>query len=362
MNRKEKFLKIARFELCDALFLPSCWNWFWDETIKRWKKEGLPADVHIEEYFGLDRMEYIAVRLNRKDAIIPPFETKVLNEDSTHQVIIDFDGAKKKVFKVNREESMDQWLEYPVKDRKTWNQYKKRLNPDSPLRFPRWWEDEKERLKNITYPVGVSAGSFFGWMRTWIGMENLSYLIADDPLLIEEIQEHLEYLFLSVLKKVIKDVKVDFAHFWEDMAYKNGPLVSPAFVRKFMAPHYKKVTDLLRSNGVDIITLDSDGNIWELIPLWIECGINGVLPNEVAAGMDVVEMRKKFGKNLIICGGIDKRILQRTEREIEQELNEKAGALLKIGGYFPSVDHAIPPDVPFKNYLYYLETLRKMAS
>ncbi|MCM8815180.1 MAG: hypothetical protein NC931_04265 [Candidatus Omnitrophica bacterium] len=105
-------------------------------------------------------MEYIAVRLNRKDAIIPPFETKVLNEDATDQVIIDFDGAKKKVFKVNREESMDQWLEYPVKDRKTWNQYKKRLNPDSPLRFPRWWEDEKERLKNITYPVGVSAGSF----------------------------------------------------------------------------------------------------------------------------------------------------------------------------------------------------------
>ncbi len=143
-------MKVARFELTGALFLPSCWNWFWKETIERWRREGLPEDVHIEEYFGFDRMEYIPVRLNRKDVIIPPFETVVLSEDRTHQIIIDFDGAKKKIFKECREESMDQWLEYPVKDRKTWNEYKKRLNPDSPLRFPCWWEDEKKKYLNVT--------------------------------------------------------------------------------------------------------------------------------------------------------------------------------------------------------------------
>ncbi|HPO51784.1 MAG TPA: uroporphyrinogen decarboxylase family protein [bacterium] len=362
MNGKQKFLKIARFELSGAIFLPSCWNWFWERTIERWKKEGLPGDVHIEEYFGLDRMEYLPVRLNRKDVIIPPFERVLLSEDQTHQVIIDFDGAKKKIFKENRQESMDQWLEYPVKDRKTWNEYKKRLDPSSPLRFPCWWEQEKERFKNATYPVGVSAGSFFGWIRTWIGIENMSYLIVDDPGLIEDMEEHLEYLFLSVLERVLKDVKVDFAHFWEDMAYKTGPLVSPSFVKKFMVPHYKKITEFLRSKGVDIITLDSDGNIWELIPIWLECGINGVLPNEVAAGMDVVEMRKKFGKNLIICGGIDKRVLLKSKKDIEEEVKRKVGTLLEDGGYFPVIDHAVPPDVPFKNFMYYLEILKKSAT
>ena len=187
--------------------------------------------------------------------------------------------------------------------------------------------------------------------------------MVDNPALIEEMNEHLEYYVLSHLEKLlIQDgIKVDFAHFWEDMAYKTGSLVSPDFVRRYMMPHYKKITDFLHSQGVEIISLDSDGNIWELIPLWLECGINWVLPNEVAAGMDVVEMRKKFGKDLILSHGIDKRILARSKKEIEEEVKTRVGTLLQDGGYFPGIDHAVPPDVPYENYLYYLEVVRKMG-
>lgn len=143
------------------------------------------------------------------------------------------------------------------------------------------------------------------------------------------------------------------------MAYNKGSLVSPSFVKKYMIPHYKKITELLHSYGVDIIILDSDGNIWELIPMWLDCGINGVTPNEVAAGMDVIKMRKRFGKRLIIIGGIDKRVLVKSKRVIEQEIQRKVGTLLKQGGYFPRIDHSIPPNVPFENYLHYLKTVRK---
>jgi len=198
-------------------------------------------------------------------------------------------------------------------------------------------------------------------MRNWIGIENLSYLISDNPSLIEEINEHIEYFIIETIKPALEDIEFDFAIFWEDMAYKSGSLVSPAFVRKYMVPHYKKVTELLHSKGIDIITLDSDGNVWELIPFWLDCGINGILPNEVAAGMDVVKMRKKFGKNLIIAGGIDKRVLSRGKKDIEKEVMDKVPYLLSSGGYFPSVDHSVPPDVPFENYLYYLELIRKLA-
>mgnify|MGYP000397904872 CR=1 FL=1 len=104
------------------------------------------------------------------------------------------------------------------------------------------------------------------------------------------------------------------------MAYKSGSLVSPSFVKKYMAPHYKRITEFLHSKSIDIITLDSDGNIWELIPSWLDCGINGVLPNEVAAGMDVVKMREKFGKNLIISGGIDKRVLAKGKKRLKKKL------------------------------------------
>jgi len=357
-STREKFLKIAHFESNDVM-LPSVWQWFFTETLDRWKKEGLPADVHPYEYFGFDRTEIIPINLID---LVPAFEVETLEENTTHKVIIDRDGAKKKVFKEHRARSMDQWLEYPVKDRKTWREYKKRLNPHSPARYPLWWKEEKEHYKKRNYPLGIMVGSFFGWMRNWIGIKNLSYLMIDDPALIEEINEHIEYFVIETIKPALEEIKFDFAHFWEDMAYKSGSLVSPSFVKKYMAPHYKRITEFLHSKSIDIITLDSDGNIWELIPFWLDCGINGILPNEVAAGMDVVKMREKFGKNLIICGGIDKRVLAKEKKEIKKEVMRKVPHLLSTGGgYFPGIDHAVPPDVPFENYLYYLELIRKLA-
>lgn len=355
MTRQQRFLEIARFRLKGEVFLPSCFQPLWHSTKLRWYKEGLPEDIYIPEYFEFDRTDFFPVNTG----VYPPFEKEVLKEDAAYMTIIDFDGVKKKILKENRKASMDQWLQYPVKDKKTWNEYKKRLDPTSPLRFGSWWNDEKDKYKDRTYPIGIQVGSFFGWLRNLIGIENLSYMMNDNPVLIEEINEYIEYFILTILKKVLKDVQIDFAHYWEDMAYKTGSLVSMRFVKKYMVPHYLKINDYLHSNGIDIINLDSDGNIWELIPIWLDCGINALWPNEVAAGMDVVEMRKKFGKNLILAGGIDKRVLVGSKRTIEEEVKRKAGFLLKEGGYFPGIDHSVPHNVPLKNFLYYLEILKK---
>jgi uroporphyrinogen decarboxylase len=356
-SAREKFLRIARFESTGELMLPSLWQWFWSESLVRWQNEGMPAGVHIQEYFDFERMEMIPIDLG----VVPSFEVETLEEDATHKVIRDGDGAKKRVLKEHRGTSMDQWIEYPVKDRKTWEAYKKRLDPHSPIRYPLWWEEKKEEYKHRGYPLGISVGSFFGWTRNWIGIENLSYLTMDNPALIEEIGEYLEYFIIETIKSALSEIQFDFAHFWEDMAWNRGSLVSLEFVRKYMVPHYKKVTDLLHSHGIDIITLDSDGDVNALIPIWLDCGINGILPNEVAAHMDVVQMRKRFGKDLIIGGGIDKRVLAGTRKQIKEEVMNKVPYVLSTGGFFPGVDHAVPPDVPFENYLYYLELLRKVA-
>jgi len=146
------------------------------------------------------------------------------------------------------------------------------------------------------------------------------------------------------------------------MAYKTGPLVSPKMFKDFMSPHYKKITEYLRGQGIDIITVDSDGNINELIPLWLEAGVNGFWPLEVAAGMDAVSLRKKYGKDCILLGNIDKRVLAKGKKEIKEEVRRKVPFLLSQGGYLPSVDHSVPPDVPYKNFLYYLDFLRSVAS
>jgi uroporphyrinogen decarboxylase len=132
-------------------------------------------------------------------------------------------------------------------------------------------------------------------------------------------------------------------------------------VRKFMVPRYKKITELLRRNGVDVIFLDSDGNVEQLVPLWLEAGINYIWPFEVAAGNDAVAMRKKYGKDLIIGGNIDKRALIKGKEAIKEEVMSKVPFLLEQGGYFPSIDHVVPPDVTFENYCYYINLMREVA-
>ncbi|MEW5804848.1 MAG: uroporphyrinogen decarboxylase family protein [bacterium] len=359
MNGRERFLQIAHFKSGNEVMMPSRWQKYWPETLERWKGEGMPQDVHAEEFFGLDRVEGL-LDTNVCEPVVPLFDQEVLEEEERTKVIIDIDGVKKRVLKNNRESSMDQWLEYPVKDRTTWQEYKRRLDPHSPARYPKWWQQEKERLRNREYPLGIYIGSFFGWMRHWIGIENLSYLLVDDQALIEEIMEYTEYFIIETIKPAIEDLTFDFAYFWEDMAWKNGSLISLEFVNEHMVPRYEKVTDLLHTRGIDVIALDSDGNINGLIPLWLEAGINCVFPNEVAAGMDIVAMRKKYGRDLIIIGGIDKRALAGTVKDIEEEVMKKVPCLLSTGGYFPLVDHDVPPDVPLKNYQYFLDLIRKL--
>ena len=145
------------------------------------------------------------------------------------------------------------------------------------------------------------------------------------------------------------------------MAFNKGSLISPKIFKEFMMPSYKKINDLLRKHGTDIILVDSDGNTEELIPLWIESGLSGQYPLEAAAGMDAVKLRKRFGNNFILIGNIDKRALAKGRKEIDEEL-KKILFLISKGGYFPAVDHYVPPDVSYENYLYFLNSLRKMSA
>ena len=132
---------------------------------------------------------------------------------------------------------------------------------------------------------------------------------------------------------------------------------SPEMFKTFIQPHYVKICQFLRANGVEIIFVDSDGYLDELIPLWLEVGINGFSPLEVAAGMDAIALRKKYGRDIVLAGNIDKRALISGRDAMDKEV-EKANTLLTQGGYFPAVDHSVPPDVSYRNFNYFLQALR----
>jgi uroporphyrinogen decarboxylase len=334
------------------------YNYFPSQHI-RWLTEiicGLSVDRLPSELglgYGID-MDLLSPPL------VPDYKPAVISEDERTVTLINGAGQTIRVLK-DYPNRMPTFLDWPVKDRATWNAYKRRLDPNTPERWPADWNTYVQEMNGISEPLCLEVGSFYCYLREWVGSERILYMFYDDPGLIEDMMEQVLYLETEVIKRTLKDIKVQQAHFCEDVAYKAGPLISPAMVRKFMIPRYKKITDLLHNYGVDVINVDSDGNLNELIPLWLEVGINFPAPLEVAAHNDAVALRKKYGKNLILGGNIDKRTLIKGKEAIREEVMSKVPFLLEQGGYFPSVDHSVPPDVTFENYCYYFNLMREVA-
>jgi uroporphyrinogen decarboxylase len=194
-----------------------------------------------------------------------------------------------------------------------------------------------------------------------MSVERISTMFYDDPKLIHEMCEHIADFVIELITPILESIHFDFAFVWEDMGSRNGPLCSPNIYREFMLSPLKRLTKILRKHGIDIIIVDSDGNNDVLIPLWLEAGVNGLRPFEIASDCDPVAIRKKYGDDIIIQGGIDKRILSRSHEDIDKEILSKVPWLCLQGGYFPQVDHLVPPDVPLENYRYYSQLLRKVV-
>ena len=376
ISNRERFKSIARFQSPGDLFTA---DMVYEGTISNWVQQGAPEQMlpggqniydilfgnrFFKDYFKHGRKRYITeIRsgLGGGDGspLVPGYERRVISEDE--QTVTYVGGGGQTIKSIKDRFSMPMFLDWPVKDRATWKEHKKKLDPNTPLRWPADWDALVEELNSQEDPVVLEVGGFYGYLREWIGSENILYMFYDDPVLIEDMMEQMLYLETEVIKRVVRDIKIDEADFWEDMAYKAGPFISPDMVRKFMVPRYKKITELLRSNGVDIIYVDCDGNIEQLIPLWLESGINYIWPLEQTAGNDAVALRKQYGKDLILGGAIDKRALAKGKEAIEKEVLSKVPFLLEQGGYFPSVDHLVPPDVTFEHYCYYMNTLRDVA-
>ena len=356
MNSRQRYRAVTHFEPSDRLFRNEMGAY--DETVKRWRTEGLRPDDDYRRVVDYDRFEVAPVKVS----LAYGFECETLELTDDCEVYRDGDGVIKRKLRNVPPPAMPQYVEFPLKDRESWKTtFLPRLNPDSPNRIPLHWDSLKKQYAARDFPLGISAGSIFGWLRNWMGVENIAVMLYDDRAFVEEMMNHVGDLVVEVLRKVVFDVDFDFAVMWEDMAYKTASLISPRHVRELMMPNYLRITDLLHQAGIDVIMLDSDGNVEELIPLWLEAGINYIYPMECAAGMDVVKLRKQYPRDLIIGGGMDKRILASGDRRaIDAMIDQKRDMMLE-GGYVPGCDHAVPPDIPWDAFLHYRERLAEIA-
>ena len=365
MNHREHLQKILAGKASE--WVPNYELGWWEQTCDQWLSEGMPEEAASIDMFNggdlfqLDPRNFASLHLNMN----PGFEREVLEESERVRLTRHENGIVRKELKDGEVRgsrmSMDAFVDFPVKDRKTWNDVKRRYDPTDPTRYPDDWNDLVAGRNGGPNPVILLTNGAYGLysqLRWWAGTENISYMFYDSPALVEEMVEfHTEFL-LALIDRALTTVQFDYFSFFEDCAGKNTPLFGPDIFRKFFMAPYKRIIERMRKAGIASFWVDCDGSPDPLIPLWLEAGINCLWPLEQASGMDPRRLRKEYGKDLILCGGIDKRELAKDRAAIDRELESKIPSLIADGGYIPHLDHAVQPGVSYDNYMYYID--RKM--
>lgn len=357
MTPHRRFLALMRFQDVDHVPL---WEWLpWPSALRRWQRESLGPNRQPPEYLDCENKVQCGADL----WMLPRFEEAVLAEDERYITKRNEYGIVERKPISPDEMSMPEHLEYPVKTRADWESLKRRFDPDDPARLGGDWAEkcaEWRRTEPILIFQAHRSPSLFGFVREMLGAERTLYAFHDDPALVHDMMEVYTEFVARMLQRVLDaGTPLSAVYFWEDMCYKGGPLISPQMFREFMLPRYRRITELARSRGVDTIFVDSDGDVTQLIPLWLESGVNGVYPMEVAAGMDVCRLRREYGRDLLMTGGIDKRVLTQGKAAIDAELEAKI-PLAHQGGYIPHIDHAIPHDVPYEHFAYYWKRKKEL--
>ena len=367
MTDLERFIACQEYEAADRR--PNHELGVWGQTRERWEREAPDAVqgfnwdwFESETALGMDRREFIAVNYD----FIPPFEREVVEETDKYIVVRNTKGILTKALKAGTSYgsrmSMDQYLEFPVVRPEDFAPIKKRLIAAIPERYPDDLDARMEAWKERTYPLvlgrNCAANGFYWRAREFMGTEALSLAWYEEPALMHEMMEFFADFIIETSRPVLERIHVDYFVLNEDMSMKGGPLLGPDVFREFISPHLKRMVECFRGHGVRYFVVDTDGDPTALIPPLMDAGVDTIWPIERASNVSPQAWRKRFGKSLRLWGGVDKRILPRGRDAIRAHLREFI-PLIEEGGFIPTVDHTVPPDVSWDDFRYYMDA--KMA-
>jgi uroporphyrinogen decarboxylase len=336
----------------------------WKETLARWLSEGLTGPEAIEAETGMDpnweKGMWINQGLANPKALSDRSE-EVLEETDAHRVVRTSLGGVRKVGKLGS--SITEHLEEDLKPtRKDWERFKGFLDPDDPARRPSDWRETARQVDAEDRVKCFFAGGLYGSLRGWLGTEQVSFLPYDDPALFDEMIEYLADFYMAMIDPVLDYVHFDFGYYFEDCCFNSGPLFSPATYERHFAPHYRRMIEHYKARGVPLILLDSDGNVEQMVPLWLRDGVDIIFPLEVGTWRaDPVAYRREYGKRIRMFGGVDKHVIPRGQEAIRAEL-ERLVPLVAEGGYIPIPDHRIPPSCSLEQFRTYTRVFKEVLA
>jgi uroporphyrinogen decarboxylase len=356
MSPRDRFLAIMSGAHYDRII--DCEFGYWDDTLRRWHSEGLPREVDTNDkadiFFGFDVWQKsipIDVFLR------PGFDEEII--ERTDRYIVKYDGRRVKcqVF-ADGTDTIPHYLDFPIKDRESYLPFKERFRYAAGSRVPHDIADIARTVRDRNYMLGVFSGSTAGWLRDLMGFEGFSINICMQPDLVDEMLSDLGDLFYNLAVELTQSTDIDIVAWWEDIAFKTGPICSPEWFMEKCGAVYKRTMDVYRAHGARHSYVDCDGDNRLLVPTWTSNGVDIIFPLEVNAGVHPESLRKKY-PGVRMMGGFDKVVLLQGKEAIRKEF-KRLKPLVDEGGFIPHVDHRVQADVSYRDYLYYLEVKRDM--
>lgn len=356
MTDRERFNRQMHYQSVDR-----CFNMefgYWEENFAQWDifvENGITSNASADHFFGFDRLANTGGNV----WMSPAFESRVVEETETVRIIMNGDGLLAEVPK-DSHDTIPHYLAATIVTPADWERAKaERFRRDAPVR-----KVDVEALKAAhpptrDYALGVSCGSMIGRIRNMLTFEGLAYATYDYPEMVEDMVETACLLAEDYLDQVLGAVDFDYASGWEDICYKNGPIVSLDFFERVVVPRYERIGKRLKAHGIDLWYTDCDGDVRPLLPGFMKAGINCLFPYEVNSCVHVTELLAEYGTELRIMGGVDKIELGKGKAAIKAYLESLEPAVAR-GGYIPFCDHRCPPNVDPQDYLYYLDLKERM--
>ena len=371
MTNRERAMNILHYQSVDRL--PAVHFGYWDELLTEWadqgkipkrlaeggNRDGSANDQELDRLIGWDFNWNSNV--NARNGLFPPFEYKVLEYlPDGMQRVQNRDGLIERVNPAIS--SIPSEDDYQLKDRATFEELYLPKMQFSPDRVNLDYFKNFNETRRWDIPIGLHLGSILGEVRNMVSVMGMSYLLydEDETLFADIIDTYAEMQYKCAEAVLETGAKFDFAHYWEDVCFKNGPLIAPDMFEELCAKHYKKRNDLCHKYGIDIISLDCDGVTEKLLPTWFENGVNTMFPIEIGVWGDQFEAaRSKFGNGMLGVGGMDKTALRKDKAAVDQEI-ERMKRLVSLGGFIPCPDHRLMPGTKFELVQYYADEIKKL--
>ena len=324
------------------------WESYWGSTIDRWRGQGLAEGEDVSVRFHLDGNNITYINWSFQ------YESRVVEETDEYTVTVSEDNVRSKTLK--NSPSMMELSEYSVATRADWEEMKPRIAFKERRVDIAAAKKNYEATKDTVVQTFIEPCLGFEKYKYCMGTENLLLAIAEDPEWVRDMVEATERLAFDALEYCLgHGLEYDIAYITEDMGFSNGPFFSPAFYREIIFPSHKRWCDYLHSRGMKAM-LHSCGDVRELLPQFAEAGFDILNPLEVKAGMDIYRIKKDYGEQFTLWGGIDVKTISFGDLgTLHDEIRDKVNFAKQGGGYVFGSDHSIPDNVPFDTYMKMLE-------